>query len=157
MIDTIYSAMEFYGQGDPYFGGTAADWALYKTEDGGHAFVGAADAQRRKFVMAISRPKPRTPLRLRPKIVCAIRRRGPQHELQERKLSRYTVQITNGTTTDEEGTIGYDRPLRTFFLQAFPDPDPTNALFGWARSLRNIRLWNPSSRPPGREATRSVA
>ncbi|MFQ6242669.1 hypothetical protein [Sinorhizobium meliloti] len=52
MVDTIYSAMEFYGQGDPYFGGTAADWALYKTEDGGHAFISAADAQRRKLVMA---------------------------------------------------------------------------------------------------------
>ncbi|RWD51586.1 MAG: hypothetical protein EOS75_31195 [Mesorhizobium sp.] len=38
-------------------------------------------------------------------------------------MSRYTVQITNGTTTDEEGTIGYDRPLRTFFLQALPDPE----------------------------------
>ncbi|WP_234705040.1 hypothetical protein [Sinorhizobium meliloti] len=42
-------------------------------------------------------------------------------KLQERKLSRYTVRITNGTTTDDEGTIGYDRPLRTFLLQAFPD------------------------------------
>ncbi|MCA1494725.1 hypothetical protein I6F11_28035 [Ensifer sp. NBAIM29] len=52
MVDTIYSAMEFYGQGDPYFGGTAADWALYKTEDGGHAFISTADAQRRKLVMA---------------------------------------------------------------------------------------------------------
>ncbi|AUX78445.1 hypothetical protein [Sinorhizobium fredii] len=52
MVDTIYSAMEFYGKGDPYFGGTAADWALYKTEDGGHAFISAADAQRRKLVMA---------------------------------------------------------------------------------------------------------
>nr|WP_255648047.1 hypothetical protein [Ensifer sp. IC4062] len=26
MVDTIYSAMEFYGKGKPYFGGTAADW-----------------------------------------------------------------------------------------------------------------------------------
>lgn len=52
MVDAIYSAMEFYGKGDPYFGGTAADWALYKTEDGRHAFISAADAQRRKLVMA---------------------------------------------------------------------------------------------------------
>ncbi|MDX0110353.1 hypothetical protein GOC33_31500 [Sinorhizobium meliloti] len=49
MVDTIYSAMEFYGKGDPYFSVTAADWALYKTEDGGHAFISAADAQRRNF------------------------------------------------------------------------------------------------------------
>ncbi|WP_457578708.1 hypothetical protein [Ensifer adhaerens] len=39
--------MEFHGAGDPYFGGTAADWALHKTGDGGQAFVSAADAQRR--------------------------------------------------------------------------------------------------------------
>lgn len=38
-------------------------------------------------------------------------------------MSRYTVQVTNGTETDPEATIGYDPPLRTFFLQAFPDPE----------------------------------
>lgn len=38
-------------------------------------------------------------------------------------MSRYTVQITNGIKTDEQGTIGYDPPLRTFFLQAFPHPE----------------------------------
>ncbi|UTV41775.1 hypothetical protein MYG64_35925 (plasmid) [Ensifer adhaerens] len=37
MTQTIYFAMEFHGVGDPYFGGTAADWALYKTDDGGQA------------------------------------------------------------------------------------------------------------------------
>ncbi|MEY9785422.1 hypothetical protein [Sinorhizobium fredii] len=36
-------------------------------------------------------------------------------------MSRYTVEITNGTLTDAQGTIGYDPPLRTFFLQGFPD------------------------------------
>ena len=50
MIHTIYFAMEFHGTGDPCFGGSAADWALYKTEDGGQAFIAAADAQRRKLV-----------------------------------------------------------------------------------------------------------
>lgn len=52
MTETIYSVMEFQGTGDPYFGGTAADWGLYKTEDGGHAFISTAQAQRRKLVMA---------------------------------------------------------------------------------------------------------
>ncbi|MBB4590419.1 hypothetical protein GGE50_006351 [Rhizobium leguminosarum] len=52
MTETIYSVMEFHGTGDPYFGGTAADWSLYKTEDGGHAFISTAEAQRRKLVMA---------------------------------------------------------------------------------------------------------
>ncbi|MBV7518947.1 hypothetical protein [Ensifer sp. ENS12] len=52
MAHAIYFVMEVHGTGDPYFGGTAADWALYKTEDVGHAFVRAADAQRRKLVKA---------------------------------------------------------------------------------------------------------
>lgn len=52
MTHTIYFAMEFHGTGDPCFGGSAADWALYKTEDGGQAFIAAADAQRRNLVKA---------------------------------------------------------------------------------------------------------
>jgi hypothetical protein len=52
MTHTIYFAMEFHGAGDPYFGGTAADWALYNTGDGGQAFISAADAQRRKLDFA---------------------------------------------------------------------------------------------------------
>lgn len=38
-------------------------------------------------------------------------------------MSRYTVEVKSVTKTDSEATIGYDRPLRTFFLQAFPDPE----------------------------------
>lgn len=52
MTDTIYSVMEFHGTGDPYFGGTAADWSLYKTEEGAFAFISAAEAQRQKLVRA---------------------------------------------------------------------------------------------------------
>jgi len=52
MTQTIYCVVEFCGKGDPMFGGTAADWSLYKTEDGAHAFMGAAEAQRCKLVMA---------------------------------------------------------------------------------------------------------
>ncbi|NKL21176.1 hypothetical protein [Rhizobium leguminosarum] len=44
--------MEFHGAGDPYFGGTAADWSLYNSEDGALAFISAAEAQRRKLVKA---------------------------------------------------------------------------------------------------------
>ncbi|MEI2300543.1 hypothetical protein [Ensifer sp. MJa1] len=36
----------------PYFGGSAADWAIYNTDDGGQAFISAADAQRRDLVLA---------------------------------------------------------------------------------------------------------
>ncbi len=52
MTDTIYSAMEFHGTGDPYFGGTAADWSLYKSDEGAFAFISAAEAQRRTLVKA---------------------------------------------------------------------------------------------------------
>lgn len=34
-------------------------------------------------------------------------------------MSRYPIQISSCEYTDEEGAIGYDRPLRTFFLQGF--------------------------------------
>lgn len=37
-------------------------------------------------------------------------------------MSRYTVEVKSATDADPDATIGYDRPLRTFFLQAFPDP-----------------------------------
>jgi hypothetical protein len=47
MTTTIYFAMEFHGRGDPMFGGSASDWALYQTGDGHHAFMSAADAQGR--------------------------------------------------------------------------------------------------------------
>lgn len=46
MNETIYFAMEFYGTGDPFFGGSAADWCLYTTEDGGQAFISTPEANR---------------------------------------------------------------------------------------------------------------
>jgi hypothetical protein len=36
-------------------------------------------------------------------------------------MSRYTITVTSDDHTDADATIGYDAPLRTFFLQAFPD------------------------------------
>lgn len=35
-------------------------------------------------------------------------------------MSRYTITVTSDDHTDADATIGYDAPLRTFFLQAFP-------------------------------------
>ncbi len=52
MTEQIFTVMEFCGKGDPMFGGNAADWGLYTTEDKGHAFMCAADAQRRDLVKA---------------------------------------------------------------------------------------------------------
>lgn len=49
-------------------------------------------------------------------------------------MSRYTIEVRSVTATDPEATIGYDRPLRTFFLTAFPDPD-TDAVSLWLGGL----------------------
>ncbi|MER8458311.1 hypothetical protein NKH24_19785 [Mesorhizobium sp. M1300] len=35
-------------------------------------------------------------------------------------MSRYTITVTGHDRSDPEAIIGYDPPLRTFFLQAFP-------------------------------------
>jgi hypothetical protein len=38
-------------------------------------------------------------------------------------MSRYTITLTKTVSrhSDPDAVIGYDRPLQTFFLQAFPD------------------------------------
>ncbi len=36
-------------------------------------------------------------------------------------MSRYTITVTSDGRSDTQAVIGYDPPLRTFFLQAFPD------------------------------------
>jgi hypothetical protein len=40
-------------------------------------------------------------------------------------MSRYTITVTRTASrhADPEATIGYDHPLQTFFLQAFPDDE----------------------------------
>lgn len=38
-------------------------------------------------------------------------------------MSRFTVTVKTDTETDHDAVIGYDPPLRTFFLQAFPHPE----------------------------------
>ncbi|MDI6028968.1 hypothetical protein QBK99_22605 [Corticibacterium sp. UT-5YL-CI-8] len=35
-------------------------------------------------------------------------------------MSRYTITVTSNGRSDPEGAIGYDPPLQTFFVQAFP-------------------------------------
>ncbi|KQU86242.1 hypothetical protein ASD12_30815 [Mesorhizobium sp. Root102] len=35
-------------------------------------------------------------------------------------MSRYTITVTGQGRSDPEAIIGYDPPLRTYFLQAFP-------------------------------------
>ncbi len=36
-------------------------------------------------------------------------------------MSRYTITVTSDHRSDPNAVIGYDPPLRTLFLQAFPD------------------------------------
>ncbi len=36
-------------------------------------------------------------------------------------MSRYIIIVTSDDRSDPDAIIGYDPPLRTFFLQAFPD------------------------------------
>ncbi|MBN9244854.1 MAG: hypothetical protein J0I98_18885 [Mesorhizobium sp.] len=36
-------------------------------------------------------------------------------------MSRYTITVIGNGGSDPDAVIGYDPPLRTFFLQAFPD------------------------------------
>lgn len=36
-------------------------------------------------------------------------------------MSRYTITVTGHGQSDPDAVIGYDPPLETFFLQAFPD------------------------------------
>jgi hypothetical protein len=40
-------------------------------------------------------------------------------------MSRYTITVTRTASrhADPDATIGYDRPLQTLFLQAFPEAD----------------------------------
>jgi hypothetical protein len=40
---------------------------------------------------------------------------------QVASMSRYTITVTSTGRSDLDAVIGYDPPLRTFFLQAFPD------------------------------------
>ncbi|MBB3165729.1 hypothetical protein FHS25_006241 [Rhizobium laguerreae] len=43
-------------------------------------------------------------------------------------MSRYTIAVTRTASrhADPDAIIGYDRPLQTFFLQAFPDTGGEN-------------------------------
>ncbi|MFA7504682.1 MAG: hypothetical protein WCZ28_08270 [Burkholderiaceae bacterium] len=38
-------------------------------------------------------------------------------------MSRYAITISSPARTDDNATIGYDPPLRTYFLQAFFDSE----------------------------------
>ncbi|MGV1908510.1 MULTISPECIES: hypothetical protein [Agrobacterium] len=45
-------------------------------------------------------------------------------------MSRYPITVKSDLQTDENAVIGFDPPLRTFFLQAFPN-EATDACALW--------------------------
>lgn len=50
-------------------------------------------------------------------------------------MSRYTVTLARGERTDDEGVLGYDPPLRTFFLQGFEADDDFGTPEIWLGTL----------------------
>lgn len=55
-------------------------------------------------------------------------------------MSRYTITVTRTASrhADPDATIGYDRPLQTFFLQAFPDADGEDLELWLGREFREF-------------------
>ena len=54
-------------------------------------------------------------------------------------MSRYTITATSQGDSDPDAAIGYDPPLRTFFLQAFPDESGDDLACGSARATANMK------------------
>lgn len=58
-------------------------------------------------------------------------------------MSRYTITVTKTASrhSDPDAVIGYDRPLQTFFLQAFPDEDASQADTDNIQHLQQCCIW----------------
>jgi hypothetical protein len=50
-------------------------------------------------------------------------------------MSRYSITLLKGERTDDEAVIGFDPPLRTFFLQGFETDDDFGAPEIWLGTL----------------------
>ena len=50
-------------------------------------------------------------------------------------MSRYAVTLLKGERTDDEAVIGFDPPLRTFFLQGFETDDDFGTPEIWLGTL----------------------
>ncbi|MBY3136503.1 MULTISPECIES: hypothetical protein [Rhizobium] len=55
-------------------------------------------------------------------------------------MSRYTITVTRTASlhSDPDAIIGYDRPLQTFFLQAFPDTEGEDIELWLGTNLREF-------------------
>jgi hypothetical protein len=62
---------------------------------------------------------------------------------QEATMSRYTITVTRDHRSDPDAVIGYDPPLGTFFLQAFPHvatDDPALWLGTYDQAFRSLTV-----------------
>lgn len=50
-------------------------------------------------------------------------------------MSRYTISLAKGERTDDEAVLGFDPPLRTFFLQGFETDDEFGTPEIWLGTL----------------------
>lgn len=50
-------------------------------------------------------------------------------------MSRYTITLAKGERTDDEAVIGFDPPLRSFFLQGFETDDDFGTPEIWLGTL----------------------
>ncbi len=74
-------------------------------------------------------------------------------------MSRYSIELDNKGRTDNEAVIGYDKPLRTFFLHGFIPEIRTwkSRKSGLEPSLRNFPRWNLLLRKPTGRVARFAA
>ena len=50
-------------------------------------------------------------------------------------MSRHAITVHTETTADDNAVIGYDPPLRTYFIQAFEDPKTEQPVLWLGTSL----------------------
>src|SRR3546814_8897441 len=58
---------------------------------------------------------------------------------KEAIMSRYAITLRTDAATDENAVVGYDPPLRTYFILGFEIRRPSSRFSGSARALSNIR------------------
>src|SRR3546814_16390669 len=58
---------------------------------------------------------------------------------KEAIMSRYAITLRTDAATDENAVVGYDPPLRTYFILGFEIRRTSSRFSGYARALSNIR------------------
>ncbi|CUX72163.1 MULTISPECIES: hypothetical protein [Agrobacterium] len=71
-------------------------------------------------------------------------------------MSRHTVTVKSSSKTDENAVIGYDPPLRSFFLTAFPDEETDESalwLGGFLEEYPSLEILIETARAKGYEVS----